>query len=791
MRLKSLELTNFRSIRGSVRADLDASVVLIHGPNGAGKTSLMSAIELGLTGSVSSLVGFGDEYGGHLLHSGTTHGSVELLLGDGRQAVAELSADQRGPVQGSLLTDSESEFLRERAYLAQSTMARLLESYEQSDRRGDSALTRFVNELLGLDELDALISGLEPARDVRRARKLVPELQDVGDEVQHLETRLEQARIEWGAANQRSKSIKDELQHLPAVEPLTVASSRLVAVLAQLDTMSSRLEEVSSSEASNLVEVEARLRDATERVERWRGTSEPAFRALLAESVAFADADLELSAEPTAISVSLKLAENLIASALEDARSRLAAHNLGVARLVPLREQIEAGAVALGQINEEIAEVTTSGDSGRLAEALALLVPHVETDECPVCGRDFGEVSKESLRQHLAERVTALGVAAKSIETLGARRTQQRTHLDRLVLERERIEKSLEAQEAADALAGAIAFGNNLLARINGSHPGVESLEDALTQRSKLEAVMSQSLAASETLERLRRDLAQVESEFVIERRHTSKTSFSERLSEVRKAVESLRVASAAAEHAVDSHRSLQNDLSKAEDAVQESAARRDSLEKRLKSARARLQRGSERVELAARLSKRSVALRAEIVERVFDSTLNGTWRDLFTRLAPEEPFVPEFIAAGASRSGVQLQAVHKKTKAAGAPGLVLSAGNLNTAALTLFLALNATAKNDVDLLLLDDPVQAMDDVHVSQFSALMRSFTRDLGKQVVVAVHERALFEYLALELSPTKQGDALITIELERAVGLDTQSQVSRVEFEPDPLEAGLSAA
>lgn len=791
MRLKSLELTNFRSIRGTVLADLDASVVLIHGPNGAGKTSLMSAIELGLTGSVSSLVGFGDAYGDHLLHSGTTHAAVELLLGDGRQAVAELSADRGGPAQGGLLTDSESEFLRERAYLAQSTMARLLESYEQSDRRGDSALTRFVNELLGLDELDALIAGLEPARDIRRARKLVPELQDVGDEVHHLEARLKQARTESAAANQNSKSIKDQLHDLPSVEPQTVASSRLVAVLAQIDTMSSRLEEVSSSRVSNLVEVEAHLLDATERVERWRATSESAFRALLADSVAFADAELELSAEPTAVSVSLELAENLIASALEDAKSRLAAHNLGVARLVPLREQIKAGAVALGQINEEIAEIATSGDAGRLAEALALLIPHVDTDECPVCGRNFGEVGNESLSRHLAERVTALGVAAKSIETLGARRTQQRTHLERLVLERERIEKSLEPQEAADALADKITLGNNLLARISGSHPGVESLEDALTQRSKLEAMMSQSLATSETLERLRRELAQVESEFAIERRHTSKTSFSERLSEVRKAVDSLRLASVAAEHGADRRRALQNDLSEAEDAVQESAARRDSLEKRLESARSRLQRGSGRVELAARLSKNSVALRAEIVERVFDSTLNGTWRDLFTRLAPEEPFVPEFIAAGASRSGVQLQAVHKKTKTAGAPGLVLSAGNLNTAALTLFLALNATAKSDVDLLLLDDPVQAMDDVHVSQFSALMRSFTRDLGKQVVVAVHERALFEYLALELSPTKQGDALITIELERAVGLDTQSHVSRLEFEPDPLEAGLSAA
>jgi exonuclease SbcC len=34
---------------------LDAPVVLIHGPNGAGKTSILSAIELALTGAIPSL----------------------------------------------------------------------------------------------------------------------------------------------------------------------------------------------------------------------------------------------------------------------------------------------------------------------------------------------------------------------------------------------------------------------------------------------------------------------------------------------------------------------------------------------------------------------------------------------------------------------------------------------------------------------------------------------------------------------------------------------------------------
>ena len=84
-----------------------------------------------------------------------------------------------------------------------------------------------------------------------------------------------------------------------------------------------------------------------------------------------------------------------------------------------------------------------------------------------------------------------------------------------------------------------------------------------------------------------------------------------------------------------------------------------------------------------------------------------------------------------------------------------------------------------------------MDDIHVAQFSALLRSFARDLGRQVVVAVHERSLFEYLSLELAPARVGEALVTIELAREPSQDTQTHVQRIEYRPDPLEAGLSAA
>ena len=77
--LKSLLIRDFRSIAGEWTIPLDAGVVLVHGPNGAGKTSLLSALELAATGSISYLDRLGDStYRTHLNHRGTTSGLVTL-----------------------------------------------------------------------------------------------------------------------------------------------------------------------------------------------------------------------------------------------------------------------------------------------------------------------------------------------------------------------------------------------------------------------------------------------------------------------------------------------------------------------------------------------------------------------------------------------------------------------------------------------------------------------------------------------------------------------------------------
>lgn len=105
-------------------------------------------------------------------------------------------------------------------------------------------------------------------------------------------------------------------------------------------------------------------------------------------------------------------------------------------------------------------------------------------------------------------------------------------------------------------------------------------------------------------------------------------------------------------------------------------------------------------------------SVRSAIIRREFNDRLNKLWRDLFVRLAPGEPFVPAFRIPEGNTQRLQPKLITEHRLGGGSggtPGAMLSAGNLNTAALTLFIALHLSVPAELPLLILDDPVQSMD----------------------------------------------------------------------------------
>lgn len=188
------------------------------------------------------------------------------------------------------------------------------------------------------------------------------------------------------------------------------------------------------------------------------------------------------------------------------------------------------------------------------------------------------------------------------------------------------------------------------------------------------------------------------------------------------------------------------------------------------------------RIRADAQVIKSQVeTVRSRIIGKEFNDRLNRLWRDLFVRLAPNEPYVPAFRVPTESTHRLQpkLITTHRSGGAGGTPGAMLSAGNLNTAALTLFIALHLTVAEQLPWLILDDPVQSMDDVHIAHFAALLRTLSKQHRRQIIIAVHDRQLFEYLKLELGPAFEGDSLRTLELSGGPATDTLCLPERRSF------------
>jgi exonuclease SbcC len=244
-RLKTLVIENFRCLRGKIVVPLDAQVVLIHATNGMGKTSVLSALELCLTGKIAHLAAGGDSYRAYLTTLETEGGSIELTTTspykegariDGSLNFSDVLFDPR-----PLLDATDAKFFAERCYLPQATLSRLLEIYDDQKTSTTSPLTQFVKELLGLDPLDALVDGLYPAYNVTRVRNLVPEyrrLESLRSSVRDDIARNDQLiATATRSSVDRLGALNSTLARLPTATPIEVAGkTRLDELRRELET---------------------------------------------------------------------------------------------------------------------------------------------------------------------------------------------------------------------------------------------------------------------------------------------------------------------------------------------------------------------------------------------------------------------------------------------------------------------------------------------------------------------------------------------------------------------------
>lgn len=801
-RINSLTVRDFRSIRGDVTVPMNAPIILVHGKNGAGKTSLLSGMELALTGELASLDRIDPNLRKHLVNKGRDQAFVAASVSpaDGALLTGEFRVDGMGLKGNAVLDKSLARHFSERCYLAQSTLGRLLEIYQPKDvAAAASPLTRFVKELLGLDALDALISGLRDAGDVRRLRGGANAYWEVRDRLPIVQQELDRLAGEVSKARdqaQESFKIAEDLfkSHWPDQLKQPVAGWR--AFLAQLTDeaelkravevrieISAQADQLRRSQLTSneglMANAEVGASDADKALQAWLQTAgkqlSETFETLAAY---FSDLPSPLASRPEYARVTAMTAINAETRRCEQALAQDTAARLRATSAEADRKRHQD---RLALLDEQLGRHSLR--AGQLAQALSSLLPHVHSNDCPVCNRNFSEVSTTPLVGHLATNISSFTEAAgrlaalskeraDTVAAIAARERELTGELAGLLADpsKQELERRLkdlrELSTTLDALASEAFRGEELFKTAANASQGLAALrasnQFAMSMRSVADKLAGQlavePVGVNEPLNAvLNRFLAHVVK---------MEAELSDRNAARRRAEDALR------EHDVRLG------------ASQEIESLRAALGKEIKELTQRKTAGDRAIDQAKELTRIAQVERTAIVRRVFNDSLNTAWKDLFVRLAPDEPFVPAFALPESTRGAVEatLETLHRDGGKGGNPRAMLSAGNLNTAALTLFLALHLSAKSRLPWLIIDDPVQSMDEVHISQFAALLRTLAKQHDRQIIIAVHEKPLFDYLTLELSPSFDGDTLVTVELGRSANGDSLATTKVIPWEPD---------
>jgi DNA repair protein SbcC/Rad50 len=804
---KAITITDFRSLRGTVTIPLSAPVVVIHGPNGAGKTSVLSAIELALTGKLQDMRRAEPNYRSYLLHRGANAGSIALTTADvssDGQSTVNIVVGHTGHEGRPLLDSDVGHFFSERCYLAQATLSRLLEIYQHPTKPGDdSPLTRFVKDLLGLDQLDVLIEGLQPAGDIRNTRKLVPEYRDAEEARAALRRQLAASTASLELMRREAVALQEAVDQgitsLQSVAETTLPledAARIRRLLAtdyeepQLVILTSIKRELASVRQRSAVlsvtpaAVDQAAAETEERAARsalaaWQETAGARLESLINElRTTFPDLPSVASTDPV---VAFNTAQARTSAELERCEQLIGHDDQLTARITDLDQAIEHARARLALSGEQLTQII--GQAEALSRVLAALIPHIHTDDCPVCGRDYREVSADPLVARVSSQVARLTEQAGRLQSLERARLEATNDLTKAERDREAAVTRRLSQENRVALKARIAILTEAKQNLTGLADVVSSGVAAIRRV----ASTHQHLAELRNRDMLSADLRVMVNDFCA-RLEQPLLDPAESISSALLRLDSNVMARDAAlsarqrvrREALDTYNRL-SQLRERISAMEQSISTGEQEHTRLNAVFAIAER---RRSAARELSRAAADARTAIVGRVFNDSLNKIWRDLFVRLAPTEPFVPAFSLPQSVGEPVsaQLETVHRQGGKGGAPGAMLSAGNLNTAALTLFLALHLSVKPKLPWLILDDPVQSMDEVHIAQFAALLRTLSKEHHRQILITVHDRPLFEYLTLELSPAFQGDQLITVELNRSIDSVSLAEPTFLSWEPD---------
>jgi exonuclease SbcC len=814
-RLVNLTLQDFRCYQASTSIPLDADVIVIYGPNGSGKTSFFSALEFALTGAVTHLAAFTSDYPRSLQHVRSKEpGSVSLSyrsVNNQECRVDRRLAAASSPI-GQQLTRADVRFYRERCYLSQHQMSRFFETYGDGDKKDvDQPLVRFARDLLSLDSLENITEGLhvvqdkrrmdnasEPYRRLREERDRLPAARKrLMDEIKGLEDVFARAiakletffdhgisphgHVEWTEASIRSRRSAVESERISANRRERI--SELQRSQGSLETAIRVLEKAPLGSSGDKAKLTEQLVGVQKEIEARRQTLLPILTAFertlarsfpnLAQRIDAREFEPRLDGFEAAARRALGSVQTSLKAA-EDLRTRLS-------EVVGQRQTL--------QQQRELSVAGSASDSTgpkELLDALISIARHVHDETCPVCARDYSELRTGPLRRRLELEVERLGGDVRRLTELASQKAKLDAELVQLSGSISALQEQVEKQEP---LTANYRSSEVELTRVLTDLASLATERAQLTTSIKTAAELSQRIAGLDNTQKQATEISvqvsAIGAALNVPRGPELKDWCRAITESVRTQIDELtnqdRRASGLIE-ALDTAEKTAVDLKNAKAQLPAFEARSKELDESWK-------RVEECIKEAKALATAATNAKQILLDEVFAGPLNDLWRDLFRRLVKSDRFTPQLkLERHARQLRLQIEGRTDGTDPFDHAGSVLSAGNFNTAALSLFLSVHLLEQPKHQLLVLDDPVQNIDDLHVVQLASLLRTIVFGSNRQLIVGVHEKALFDYLCLELGPTNAGQTLLAIEV--VGGADTKGAEVRSEFrrwENDKLQLG----
>ncbi|WP_310964899.1 AAA family ATPase [Nocardioides terrisoli] len=691
-RILSLTVTNFRGFNEPIKFNFDASAVLLRGPNGSGKTSLFDSIQWLLTADLPRL-------GLYRMRKADLY-LTNAFFGNGPASVeatfrigAEfVSVKRRGDARGSVL-----EF--------ESPSGRL---------EGDAAVTELQRVLApGALPLDEVLhtSGLLQQDDLRQMLQTKPDaryrqlMRLLGLEI--LDQFERSVRARRNDARDRAKA--------GAVEVDLLRKER-DSVAEQLATAEAQVQRVTEPIALRAV-VETTLAQYPRTIELASNhpeeLSERQVPADLARLRSTAERTLQsVTGLPRALPPSGQNELIRVDSLIEQAEARALVAKQAVAQAESLRNAVVAATDALGRLT---------------AAALPLLPTDDAASPCPVC---LTLIDPNAVR-HALEARSANSDAFAQAEASLARATAERDVSEHELSEARTTKSDLLQNEQARA---------NVVRRFEDARRGFEDLETGMLFRARPEGDLP-----GVTLETT--ELAYAEAVSTL-------TAHNEWLTSVRNACDAMNSALSDWSQRLAASR-LATERSNAVPRLRET----------LSLCQTRLDATSHASEQARREATNAVGLHEatkaanEDIFRSRFAALEPLMNDVYSRLDPHPAFKNLSFSIESFRSKGTATATVTDTERniTVNPMLVFSSAQANIVVLSAFLALGwAAGTSSLPFVLLDDPLQAMDDVNVLGFADLARHLRRE--RQIVIATHEARFAELLERKLSGRQPGEDLI---------------------------------